>query len=237
MTLEQGPLVLVIEDEQPIRRFLKVALTDHGYRLLECQTGKEGMEKIVSDRPNLVILDLGLPDIDGLEVTRQLREWSQIPIIILSARGHEKDKVEALDAGADDYLTKPFGIAELLARVRVGLRHAAGAVDTQTETDFHVGTIKVDFVHRRVFVAEKEVHLTRIEYKLLATLIKYAGRVVTQKQLLKEIWGQQYGEENNYLRVYMAHLRRKLEEDSARPKFLITEAGIGYRLKTDQLGL
>ena len=233
MTSDKGATVLVIEDELPIRRFLKIALTDHGYRFREAETGKEGIGQIASEQPDVVILDLGLPDIDGLEVTRQLREWSKIPIIILSARGDEKDKVEALDAGADDYLTKPFGVPELLARVRVALRHAANLATGQAEADFRFGNIRVDFVHRNVFVDENIVRLTRIEYKLLLTLIKYAGRVVTHKQLLKEIWGQAYGEESNYLRVYMTHLRRKLERDSAHPKYFITEAGVGYRLKID----
>ncbi|PWT94673.1 MAG: DNA-binding response regulator [Candidatus Melainabacteria bacterium] len=233
MKSENEPTILVIEDEVPIRRFLKVALTDHGYAFKEAQTGQEGIAKIASDRPDLVILDLGLPDLDGLEVTRQLREWSDVPVIILSARGHEKDKVEALDAGADDYLTKPFGVHELLARVRVALRHAAKLATRQEDPEYRFGNIRVDFGTRCVFVDEKEVGLTRIEYKLLLTLIKYAGKVVTQKHLLKEIWGEEYGEESNYLRVYMAHLRRKLEQDSAHPKYFITEAGVGYRLKVE----
>ena len=233
MTSNQEPVILLIEDELPIRRFLKIALIDHGYQFREAQTGKEGLAKVVSDRPNLVILDLGLPDIDGLEITRQLREWSAVPIIVLSARGHEKDKVEALDAGADDYLTKPFSVAELLARVRVALRHATRLATGQNEPNFAFGNILLDFSHRRVFVDKVEIRLTRIEYKLLLTLVKYAGKVVTQNQLLKEVWGQGYGEEANYLRVYMAHLRRKLEKDAAYPKYFITEAGVGYRLKVD----
>jgi two-component system, OmpR family, KDP operon response regulator KdpE len=226
-------LVLVIEDELPIRRFLKVTLSDHGYAYCEAETGKDGLRKIASDRPDLVILDLGLPDIDGLELTRQVREWSTVPIIILSARGQERDKVEALDAGADDYLTKPFGVAELLARMRVALRHAATVATGQVESEFAFGNVRVDLSRRQVLVNQTEVKLTRIEYKLLVTLIKYAGKVVTHNQLLKEIWGQQYSDESHYLRVYMAHLRRKLESDSAHPKFFITEAGVGYRLKVD----
>ncbi|MBS1993626.1 MAG: response regulator [Cyanobacteria bacterium SZAS LIN-2] len=226
-------LILVIEDEQPIRRFLKMALTDHGYGYREAESGKDGLRKVASERPDLVILDLGLPDMDGLDVTRQLREWSSVPVIVLSARGQEKDKVEALDAGADDYLTKPFGVPELLARIRVGLRHAARAATGQVESDFSFGGVRVDMAKRQVLRDGVEVHLTRIEYKLLVTLIKYAGKVVTQNQLLKEIWGQEYSEESNYLRVYMAHLRRKLEVDSAHPRHLITEAGVGYRLKAE----
>lgn len=233
MTSDTHPIVLVIEDELPIRRFLKIALTDHGYDFREASTGKEGLSKAASEPPDLVILDLGLPDMDGLDVTCQLREWSRVPIIILSARGHEKDKVEALDAGADDYLTKPFGVLELLARVRVALRHAASVASGQSAAEFSFGNIRVDFGSRCVLLDGKEVHLTRIEYKLLLTLIKYAGKVVTHKQLLKDIWGHQYSEESNYLRVYMAHLRRKLEQDSAQPKHFLTEAGVGYRLKID----
>lgn len=226
-------LILVIEDEQPIRRFLKLALTDHGYGFREAGNGNEGLAKVTQERPDLVILDLGLPDMDGLDLTRQLREWSSVPIIILSARGQEKDKVEALDAGADDYLTKPFGVPELLARVRVALRHAARLAAGQNEPIFSFGNILVDLSRRRVLVDQEEVKLTRIEYKLLTTLIKYSGKVVTHNQLLKEIWGQEYFDESNYLRVYMAHLRRKLEKDPAHPKYFITEAGVGYRLRIE----
>jgi two-component system, OmpR family, KDP operon response regulator KdpE len=230
---ERQILVLVIEDEIPIRRFLKMTLTDHGYAFREAQTGKDGLSKVASERPDLVILDLGLPDIDGLTVIHQLREWSTVPIIILSARGHEKDKVEALDAGADDYLTKPFGVSELLARVRVALRNAARLAAGKEEANFKFGDVFVDLSARRVLLDKSEISLTRIEYKLLVTLIKYAGKVVTHNQLLKEIWGLQSSEQSHYLRVYMTHLRRKLEDDPAHPKFFITEAGVGYRLKVD----
>ena len=226
-------LILVIEDEISIRRFLKMTLTDHGYAFREAENAHDGLRKVASERPDLVILDLGLPDGDGLDVTRQIREWSTVPIIILSARGHEKDKVQALDCGADDYLTKPFGVAELLARVRVALRHAARVASAQEESEFSFGEVKVDLSKRVVTLGGAEVKLTRIEYKLLTTLVKYVGKVVTHNQLLKEIWGQEYSEESNYLRVYMAHLRRKLEKDSAHPQFFITEAGVGYRLKVD----
>lgn len=226
------PVVLVIEDEAPIRRFLKMTLTNHGYEFKEALSGQEGLTKVGTERPDLVILDLGLPDIDGLEVTRQLREWTTVPIIVLSARGQEKDKVEALDAGADDYLTKPFGVPELLARARVALRHAAGSA-TELDSEFHFGEVHVDFAKRLVYLNSEEAHLTRTEYKLLVTLVKYAGKVVTHNQLLKEIWGQEYGDESHYLRVYMAHLRRKLEADPAHPKYLLTEPGVGYRLKVD----
>jgi two-component system KDP operon response regulator KdpE len=230
---ENDVVILVIEDEAPIRRFLKMTLTTEGYSFHEALDAKEGLAKAASDRPDIIILDLGLPDMDGLELTRQLREWCAVPIIVLSARGQEKDKVDALDAGADDYLTKPFGVNELLARVRVALRNSARLKVDSIESDFSFGNIRVDFSKRRVFVNGEEIHLTRIEYKLLAILIKYAGKVVTHNQLLKETWGQGYGQESNYLRVYMAHLRRKLEDNPANPKFLTTEPGVGYRLKVD----
>jgi two-component system KDP operon response regulator KdpE len=233
MTMSSSePLVLVIEDEAPIRRFLKVSLTDHGYQFREALNGKEGISKVASDKPDLIILDLGLPDMDGIEVVKELREWTTTPIIILSARGQEEDKVDALDAGADDYLTKPFGVSELLARLRVALRNATRTVNQSQESEFVFGQVRVDLARRQVFRDGAEVHLTRIEYKLLTTLIRYAGKVVTHNQLLREIWGQGYSDESHYLRVYMTHLRRKLETDSAHPQFLITEAGVGYRLKT-----
>lgn len=224
--------ILVIEDEVPIRRFLRLALMDKGYRFSEASTGKEGLVKITNEQPDLVILDLGLPDMDGLEVTRQIREWSQIPVIVLSARLTERDKVNALDSGADDYLTKPFGVPELLARIRVALRHFRHSEVGSDVSEFSFGNVTVDFGRRLVILDGNEVKLTRIEYKLLQTLVKYAGKVVTHNQLLREVWGINFNEDSNYLRVYMAHLRRKLEADSARPKYLITEAGVGYRLKT-----
>lgn len=228
------PVILVIEDEAPIRRFLKMTLNSNGYEFREAMTGTEGLMKVATDRPDLVILDLGLPDMDGLDVTKQLREWSTVPIIVLSARGQERDKVEALDAGADDYLTKPFGVPELLARTRVALRHALRVQASEAESEFKFGNVRVDFSKRLVYLDGEEAHLTRIEYKLLVTLVKYAGKVVTHNQLLREIWGNQYGEESHYLRVYMAHLRRKLEADPAHPKHLVTEPGVGYRLKVDE---
>ncbi len=229
---DHEPLILVVEDEQPIRRFLRTALTNHGYRFAEAATAQDGLAQATSNQPDLMILDLGLPDQDGLEVIHQLREWSTLPIIILSARGQESDKVSALDAGADDYLTKPFGIGELLARLRVLLRHAA-TVGEKEEPLFATGDLKVDLAKRRVCVGDNEVHLTPIEYKLLTTLIKYAGKVVTHGQLLKEVWGPAYAGESQYLRVYMTQLRHKLEADPARPRYLTTELGVGYRLKVD----
>ncbi len=224
------PMVLVIEDEFPIRRFLRTALANHGYRFVEAETAKDGLAALSTRPPDLMILDLGLPDLDGLEVIRQVREWSSLPIIILSARGQESDKVSALDAGADDYLTKPFSVGELLARLRVLLRHAA-RLGEKEEPVFITGDLRVDLSKREVYIGEEEVHLTPIEYKLLTTLIRYAGKVVTHRQLLKEVWGPSYVEEGQYLRVYMTQLRHKLEADPARPRYLTTELGVGYRLK------
>jgi two-component system KDP operon response regulator KdpE len=225
-----GPKILVVEDEQDIRRFLRASLIHHGYRLVETDTGKDGLMQAGSQQPDMVILDLGLPDIDGMEVLRKLREWSQVPIIVLSARGREAEKVNALDAGADDYLTKPFSVGELLARMRVALRHATQLQGEPGEPIYELDTLRVDLARRQVFLAEKEVHLTPIEYRLLTTLIKHAGKVITHRQLLKEVWGPDSVSETQYLRVYMAQLRRKIESDPARPRFLLTESGIGYRL-------
>jgi two-component system KDP operon response regulator KdpE len=227
------PTVLVIEDEPQIRRFLRATLPAHGYRLLEAETAQDGLTQAAMHQPELIILDLGLPDLDGLEVTRRLREWTTVPILVLSARGQETDKVVALDAGADDYLTKPFGIQELLARMRVALRHAARLTQEPREPVFTVGELRVDLGHRRVSVADQEVHLTPIEYKLLTVLVRYAGRVVTQRQLLQEVWGPHQTSTTHYVRVYMGQLRHKLETNPARPRYLVTEPGVGYRLKTD----
>ena len=191
------------------------------------------MAHAATHNPALIILDLGLPDLDGLDVTRQVREWSEVPILVLSARGQEQDKIAALDAGADDYLTKPFGVGELLARMRVALRHAQQAADTSEVPIFEVGDLKVDLARRRVTVAGEEVHLTPIEYNLLKTLVQHAGKVVTQTQLLKEVWGPAYSAESHYLRVYLSQLRRKIEIDPARPRYLLTEPGVGYRLKVE----
>jgi two-component system KDP operon response regulator KdpE len=226
----EGPKILLIEDEQEIRRFLRVSLVGQGYRLIEAATGRDGVMHAADQQPDLMILDLGLPDIDGMEVIRQVREWSRMPIVILSARGQEHQKVDALDAGADDYLTKPFSVGELVARVRVALRHAAQATGESGEPIFISGNLRVDLVRRQVFVGDEEIHLTPIEYRLLTTLVKYAGKVITHRQLLKEVWGPGNAEETHYLRVYMAQLRRKLEDDPARPEYLLTEPGIGYRL-------
>jgi two-component system KDP operon response regulator KdpE len=230
---EQAQLILVIEDEAQIRRFICASLQGHGYRVIEAITGTEGLAHAATDQPALILLDLGLPDIDGLEVTQRVREWSELPIIVLSARGQENDKIAALDAGADDYLTKPFGVGELLARMRVALRHAERTVQGQSDPVFAVGDLRVDLARRQVVVGGTEVHLTPIEYKMLATLIQHAGKVVTHNQLLNAVWGAAYATETPYLRVYMGQLRHKLEADPARPHYLITEPGVGYRLRAE----
>ena len=224
--------ILVIDDERPIRRFLNASLSGQ-FTILEAATGAEALSMTVSGRPDIIILDLGLPDMDGLEVTRRLREWTQTPIIVISVRDQEETKIAALDAGADDYLTKPFGVGELLARMRVALRHAQQATDANEEPIFEIGDLKVDLARRLVTVADEEVHLTPIEYNLLKVLVQHAGKVVTQTQLLKEVWGPAYSAESHYLRVYMSQLRRKIEVDPARPRYLLTEPGVGYRLKVE----
>jgi two-component system KDP operon response regulator KdpE len=225
--------VLIIEDELPIRRFLRASLGSRGFNLMETETAKDGLSEAASFQPDVIILDLGLPDLDGIEVIKQVREWSSVPIIVLSARGQEKDKVAALDAGADDYLTKPFGVPELLARVRVALRHAARRGEDTDEAVFSVQHLRMDQARRLVFVNDSEVHLTPIEYRLLSLLVKHAGKVVTHRQLLKEVWGPHSVSETHYLRVYMGHLRHKIEADPARPTILLTEPGVGYRLAAE----
>ncbi len=228
--------ILLIEDEPQMRRFLRVTLQSQGYRLFEAETGADGLVQAAGRQPAVILLDLGLPDMDGLEVTARLREWTATPIIVLSAREQERDKVRALDAGADDYLTKPFGADELLARIRVSLRHRARQEAGQEEPLFQAGSLEVDFARRRVLLAGEEVHLTPIEYRLLTTLIRYADRVVTHNQLLREVWGPRQVNQVQYLRVYMAQLRQKLETDPARPRYFINEPGIGYRFRTGDDG-
>ena len=225
-------VVLAIEDEPQLVRFLRTSLAGHSMKVVDAPTGALGLIEASTRVPDLILLDLGLPDMDGVEVCRRLREWTTIPILVLSARGQERDKIEALDAGADDYLTKPFGIGELLARIRVALRHAQigpGAREPVIET----GDLKVDLAARRVLRAGSEVHLTPNEFKLLAELAKNADRVVTQRQLLKAVWGPGSVDHTHYLRVFMANLRHKLEDEPARPRHLMTEAGVGYRFRTD----
>lgn len=230
--MSQQTTILLIEDEPEIRRFLRASLPAHGFRLHEATTGQNGFIEAQARNPDLILLDLGLPDLDGTDVIRQVREWTKIPIIVLSARDQEQAKVSALDLGADDYVTKPFGINELLARIRTALRHAA-RTDEGNESIFILGALKVDFGRRQVLVSGKEVHLTPIEYKLFTTLIRHAGKVLTHRQLLKEVWGPLHVEESHYLRVYMRQLRNKLEKNPAHPWYLVTELGVGYRLRTE----
>jgi two-component system KDP operon response regulator KdpE len=228
-----APLVLLIEDEAQMRRFLRTALGANDYRLVEAVTAKEGLAQAAARNPDVILLDLGLPDRDGLEVARELREWSGTPIIVLSARGREEDKVKALDLGADDYLTKPFGVEELLARIRVALRHAATPPGSAPEPVFEAGELRVDLAARRVWRAGQEVHLTPTEYKLLTTLVRHAGKVLTHRQLLKDVWGGNYVGQSHYVRVYLAQLRQKIEADPSRPRLLLTEPGVGYRLRDE----
>jgi len=223
-----APVILLVEDEPQMRRFLRVALEGSGYRYLEAVTGQGGLALVVQHRPEAILLDLGLPDMDGLDLVTRLREWSRTPVIVISARGQETDKVAALDAGADDYLTKPFGTRELLARIRVALRHSGP--ETADDPVFTLGRWQVDLAKRLVLVEGKEVHLTPLEYSLFTILIRHAGKVVTHRQLLKEVWGGAAGAQPLYLRVYMTQLRHKLEEEPSRPKYLQTEPGVGYRL-------
>jgi two-component system KDP operon response regulator KdpE len=226
-----GPRILIIEDEPPIRRFLKAALTSEGYRVSEAVSGQEGLHMAASQPPDLVILDLGLPDLDGQEVLGRLREWYTAPIIIVSARDQETQKVMALDQGADDYVTKPFGIGELLARMRNAIRHAERAAPDTTVVN--IGELCIDLAARLVRRKGEEVHLTPLEYKLLVTMLKHSGKVLTHRFLLREVWGPQHAQENHYLRVFVAGLRRKLEDDPARPRYILTEQGVGYRFAAD----
>ncbi|HEY2806882.1 MAG TPA: response regulator [Gemmatimonadales bacterium] len=223
------PLVLIIEDEAPVRSFLRTALTTHDYRVAEAGTAREGLAQLTGRQPDVVLLDLGLPDEDGIAVLRRLREWSRTPVIVISARGREDDKVVALDTGADDYLTKPFSVVELLARIRVALRHAASAPGG--DPVFAAGDLSVDLVLRTVSVKGAEVHLTPTEFKLLAALVKYPGRVLTHRQLLHEVWGAHTVAQVSALRVYMNQLRHKIEAEPAHPRRVITEPGVGYRLR------
>ena len=227
-----GPLVLLVEDEPAMRKFLRAALTSHDFRLLEAETAREGLALATSHNPEVILLDLGLPDGDGIELARTLREWSRVPIIVISARGREDDKVLALDAGADDYVTKPFGVNELLARVRVALRHAGAAQLTSSSPVLDLGGLRIDRERRSVTVEGAEVHLTPIEYRLLTLLAQHADKVLTHRQLLKEVWGPSQTQQTHYLRVRMAELRKKIERDPARPIWLLTEPGVGYRIRS-----
>jgi two-component system KDP operon response regulator KdpE len=228
--MNSAATLVIVEDEIQIRRFLRTTLASQGYQVIEAETGKQGLSEAALRKPDLIILDLGLPDMDGVEVVKNIRHWSDVPIIILSARSQEHDKISALDAGADDYLVKPFGAGELLARIRVALRHVSVTTSNAPEGVFAVDALKVDLVHRKVTVNDTEVHLTPIEYRLLTALIKHAGKVLTHQFLLKAVWGANYTERAHYLRIYMGTLRHKLEQNPARPRFLLTEVGVGYRL-------
>jgi len=226
-----GHHILIIEDEQPIRRFLKASLSNEGYRVSEAVAGEEGLRMASAQPPDLVILDLGLPDLDGQDVLKRLRDWYTSPIIVLSARDQEPQKIQALDNGADDYVTKPFGVGELLARMRTALRHAHRVGPEATTVT--IGDLRVDLAARLVYRDGLEVHLTPLEYRLLVTMIKHAGKVLTHRFLLREVWGPQDSQENHYLRVFVASLRRKLERDPARPRYLLTEQGVGYRFAAE----
>jgi two-component system KDP operon response regulator KdpE len=227
------PVIGIIEDEPQIRRFLRTGLDAHGFEIHEADSGKSGLVMAGTRKPDLLILDLGLPDMDGIDVVKALREWTSVPVIILSARDLESDKVAALDAGADDYLTKPFGVDELLARIRVALRHAARVGETDGEQVYASHGLKVDLGARSVSRDGEEVHLTPIEYRLLTILVRHAGKVLTHRQLLTQVWGPSYVENSHYLRIYMGALRHKLERDPAQPQLLLTEAGVGYRLRAE----
>jgi two-component system KDP operon response regulator KdpE len=220
--------ILVVEDEAPMRKFLRTALETRGFRVVEAGTLREAATAATETPPAAILLDLGLPDGDGLSLLANLREWSQAPVIVLSARGREEDKVSALDAGADDYLTKPFGTNELLARIRVALRHARG--QEADDPVIAIGPIRIDQARHEVAVDGEQVHLTPIEFRLLALLARHAGKVLTHRQLLLDVWGPRSTQQTHYLRVHMAALRRKIEKDPARPRWLATEAGVGYRL-------
>jgi len=229
---ELRPTILVIEDEPEIRRFLRTSLGAEGFRVVEADTGERGVIDAGTHKPDLAIVDLGLPDLDGVEVIRRIRGWSRIPIIVLSARAREQSKIEALDAGADDYVTKPFGVGELLARTRVALRHSARAATGGAKT-VRLGTVEVDLERRRITRADQEIHLTPLEFRLLACLAQHLGMVVTHRQLLREVWGPSHVEHTHYLRIYMKQLREKLEDDPVRPRHFVTETGVGYRLVAD----
>lgn len=228
--MSEGPVILVIDDEAQIRRMLRLSLDAHGYNIKEATTSQEGLQQAALARPDLVILDLNLPDRDGLETLKNLREWSKIPVIVLSVKNSEQDKIALLDAGADDYLTKPFSMGELLARIRVALRHS---VPESTEGVFCAGDISIDFSKRIVTRGGEEIRLTPTEYSLLRLLARNAGRVLTHNQIIDELWGVNSQPDTSYLRVYMLQLRKKLEKDPSNPKFFITEPGVGYRLVSD----
>ncbi|GAA4297380.1 response regulator transcription factor [Anaerocolumna aminovalerica] len=229
-------LILLIEDEVPIRNFMSAILNSKGYRVIAAGSGKEGLSMITSHCPDLILLDLGLPDIDGIEVVKKVRSWSGTPILVVSARGQEREKVEALDLGVDDYITKPFGTSELLARIRTALRHSnrTNGENLMEPKELRIGDLTIDYTKRLIKVKEKEVHLTPIEYKIMMILVKNLGKVLTYQYIINEIWGP-YMEENQTLRVNMANIRRKIEENLAEPKYIITEVGVGYRMVDERV--
>ncbi|AHF68194.1 MULTISPECIES: response regulator [Pseudomonas] len=226
--MSQTATILVIDDEPQIRKFLRISLVSQGYKVLEAATGTDGLSQAALSKPDLLVLDLGLPDMDGQQVLSEFREWSSVPVLVLSVRASEVQKVQALDAGANDYVTKPFGIQEFLARVRALLRQVP--VGDKPEAAVNIGPLTVDLAYRRVLLEGVEVSLTRKEYAVLAQLARYPGRVITQQQLLKDIWGPTHTEDSHYLRIVVGHLRQKLADDPAAPRFIVTEAGVGYRL-------
>ena len=229
--MNNKPYILVVEDDRPIRNFITASLAAQGFNYIETDKGNEAIALSMSYNPDLIILDLGLPDIDGIEVIAKIREWSKIPIIIVSARENERQKIEALDKGADDYLTKPFGIGELLARIRVSLRHkTTNQTENENKDTFKVKDLIVDFNKRKVMINNEQIHLTPIEYKIMALLCKYPGKVLTHNFIIHEIWGSAMGNETQSLRVFMASLRRKIEKNPAQPEYIYTEVGVGYRL-------
>ncbi|MCK9605046.1 MAG: response regulator [Methylomonas sp.] len=225
------PIIIVIEDDPAIRKFLRTSLSTQGFSVFDAETGKQGIIEAGMRKPDLMILDLGLPDMDGVEVIKAIRAWSGMPIIVLSARNHEQHKIDALDIGADDYLTKPFGFGELLARIRVALRHANRASESPQGELFSIDNLNIDLLNRMVSVDGQEVRLTPIQFRLLSVLVKHAGKVMTHQQILREVWGPSYQENAHYLRIYMSQLRQKLEQNPTQPRFLLTESGVGYRFK------
>lgn len=228
--MKDKPYILIVEDDKPIRNFIAAALSSQGYKYIETDKGKEAIALSMANNPDIIILDLGLPDIDGIEVISKIRELSNVPIIIVSAREKERQKVEALDKGADDYLTKPFGIGELLARIRVSLRHGISNERENAEMQtFKAKQLFVDFDKRRITVNDDEIHLTPIEYRIMELLCKYSGKVLTHNFITREIWGKSLGNETQSLRVFMANLRRKIEKDPSQPEYIYTEVGVGYR--------
>jgi two-component system KDP operon response regulator KdpE len=229
--MSSGARILIVDDERPIRRFLRTSLSAHGFEIFEAVNGEEALQLAASQRPDLVILDLGLPDIDGIEVTRRLREWTQTPIIILSVRDQENDKISALDAGADDYLTKPFGVGELTARIRAAMRHAA---PVEGQPIFQSEGLVVDLAHRLITLNGSEVSLTPTEYDLLKLLIQHAGKVLTHRQLLRQVWGAPYEDQAHLLRVNISNLRHKIEADPTQPTYILTEPGVGYRFHVNE---